>query len=109
MTVIVDLPAVRTGRAAAALSPAALTEPVRALRPYLRAARSEAIDGGVRIALELDLLTLAGLAEEIRALANRWPFLSFKLLAEPPAAVLEVTGTGPAAGVARAVFGEVVR
>jgi len=106
MHVIVDLPAVRAGRLAAALSDDALTEPVRTLRPYLRGAESTSIADGVRVALELDPLGIAAFADEVRALANTWAFLNFRLLADPPACVLEVTGTGPAAEMARAVFGE---
>jgi hypothetical protein len=106
MHVIVDLPAVRTGRLAAALTNDALDEPVRTLRPYLRGAQRTSIRGGVRIAVELDALGIAALADEVRALANVWPFFTFRLLADPPACALEVTGTGAAAAVARAVFGE---
>jgi hypothetical protein len=106
MHVIVDLPAVRAGRLAAALAGDALTEPVRALRPSLRGGQTRSIPGGVHIAIELDALGIAALADEVRALANTWPFFTFRLLADPPACVLEITGTGPAAEMARAVFGE---
>lgn len=103
---IVDLPAVRAGRLAAALTDDALDEPVRSLRPYLRGAQSSAVPDGVRLAVELDALGIAAFADEVRALANTWPFFTFRLLADPPACALEVTGTGPAAEMARAVFGE---
>jgi hypothetical protein len=106
MHLIVDLPAVRAGRLAAALTDDTLDEPVRSLRPYLRGARSTSLPDGVRIALELDSLGIAALADEVRALANAWPFFTFRLLADPPACALEVTGTGPAAEMARAVFAE---
>jgi hypothetical protein len=106
MHVIVDLPAVRGGHLAATLTVDALDEPVRSLRPYLRGAQSTPIPDGVRIALELETLEIAALADELRGLANTWPFFTFRLLADPPSCVLEVTGTGPAADVARAVFGE---
>lgn len=106
MDVIVDLRAVRSGRLAAGLAPEATSEPVRGLRDYLRGARSEPLADGMRLALDLDVTAIAGLAAEVRALADRWPFLSFKLLADPPACRLEVTGTGPAAALARVVFAE---
>jgi hypothetical protein len=104
--VIVDLRAVRPGRLAARLSAEALAEPVRTLRPLLRRARCEPIPGGVRLAVTLDVEEIAALADEVRALADRWPFLSFRLLADPPACRLEVTGRGSAAELARVVFAE---
>jgi hypothetical protein len=106
VTVVVDMPAVRPGRLAARLPAEATTEPVRALRAFLRGARVTDIAEGVRLAVALDVLDIARLADEIRTLANEWPFLSFRLLAEPPECALEVTGTGAAGGMARAVFGE---
>ena len=106
MHLIVDLPAVRAGRLAAALTDDALEEPVRSLRPYLRGARSTSLPDGVRVAVELDALGIAAFADEVRALANTWPFFTFRLLADPPSCALEVTGTGPAVDMARAVFGE---
>lgn len=106
MTVVVDLPAVRPGRLAARLSADATGEAVRALRDYLRGAAVTDIPDGVRLGMELSALDIAGLADQIRGLADEWAFLSFRLFAEPPACALEVTGTGAAASVARAVFGE---
>ena len=100
------MPAVRPGRLAARLTAEATTEPVRTLREFLRGARVTETTEGVRLAVELHVLDIARLADEIRALANEWPFLSFRLLAEPPDCALEVTGTGAAAGMARAIFGE---
>lgn len=107
MIVLVDLPAVRAGRLAARLSTEATTEPVRELRAYLRGADVEEIPSGIRLGLRLPPLEIAGLADEIRTLANEWPFLSFRLVADPPACTLEVTGTDAAIGMARAVFGEI--
>lgn len=106
MDVVVDLRAVRPARLAAGLSEAALAEPVRVLRPYLRGARCEPLPDGVRLGITLDLADIASLADEIRLLADHWPFLSFRLCADPPACTLEVTGDGPAATLARGVFGE---
>ena len=48
----------------------------------------------------------ARLADLVRAEADALPFFGFRLLAEPPACWLEVTGTGRAAEIARTVFGE---
>jgi hypothetical protein len=106
MAVLVDLPAVRPGRLAERVSTEAAAEPARALRSYLRSARVTEIPGGIRLCVELDALEIAALADEIRALANEWPFLSFRMSSEPPACSLDVTGSGPAAGMARAVFAE---
>ena len=106
MAVLVDLPAVRPGRLAERVTAAGATEPVRALRTYLRGATITDIADGVRLDIRLATLDIARLADEIRTLANEWPFLSFRMLTEPPDCVLEVTGTGAAAGMARAVFGE---
>ncbi|MFN8543801.1 MAG: hypothetical protein U0807_06310 [Candidatus Binatia bacterium] len=103
---IVDLHAVRPARLAAALSAGELAEPVRDLRPYLRGARREEIPNGIRLVVTHDVATIALLADEIRALANTWPFLSFRLLADAPACWVEVTGDGPASDVARVVFSE---
>lgn len=106
MTVLVDLPAVRPGRLAERVSNEAAAEPVRALRGYLRSAVVTDIPDGVRLRVQLDALEIAGLADEIRALANEWPFLSFRMLSDPPNCSLDVTGSGAAAGMARAVFAE---
>src|SRR5262245_21636172 len=103
---MVDLPAVRPGRLAQRLSAEAAAEPVRVLRTYLRGAEVSEIPAGIRLEMQLATLDIANLADEIRALANEWAFLSFRLLAEPPACALEVTGMGVAGGMARAIFGE---
>ena len=103
---LVDLRAVRPGRLAARVSAEGAAEPVRALRTFLRGALVTNIPDGVRLSLDLETLDIARLADEIRSLANEWPFLSFLLRTDPPACVLDVTGTGAAAGMARAVFAE---
>ncbi len=106
MDVIVDLPAVRPGRLARALGDMPLADEARALRPYLRGALPEDLPSGVRLRFGLELIDLATLAHLVRALADRWPFLSFRLSAEPPRCRLDVEGTDTAADVARAVFRE---
>jgi hypothetical protein len=106
VTVLVDMPAVRPGRFASRVSAEAATGPVRALRDYLRGAAVLEVPDGVRLQVALEPIEIARLADEIRSLANEWPFLSFRLLAAPPDCALVVTGTGAAAGMARAVFGE---
>ena len=103
---LIDLPAVRPGRLAARVSAAGAAEPTRALRSYLRGAAISDIPDGVRLRFRLDMLDIARLADEIRALANEWPFLSFHMSTEPPDCTLDVTGTGAAGGMARAVFAE---
>ncbi len=108
MDVIVDLPAVRPGRLARTLADLPLADEARALRAYLRGARAEDIPEGVRLAFGLAVIDLASLAQLVRQLADRWPFLGFRLWAEPPHCRLDVLGTGPAADVARAVFRELV-
>jgi hypothetical protein len=104
--VIVDLPAVRPGRLARVLGDLPLADEARALRPYLRGALPEDVPRGVRLLFGLDLVDLAALAQLVRALADRWPFLSFRLCAEPPHCRLDVEGTDAAVDVARAVFRE---
>ena len=79
-----DLPAVRPGRLAERVTAAGATEPVRALRTYLRGATITDIADGVRLDIRLATLDIARLADEIRTLANEWPFLSFRMLTEPP-------------------------
>ena len=107
MTVLVDLPAVRPGRLAERVSAEAAAEPVRALRAYLRGAEVDEIEDGVRLRFRIEAaIDIARLADEIRTLANEWPFLSFLMLSDPPDCSLDVTGTGAAAGMARAVFAE---
>ena len=106
MTVLVDLPAVRPGRLAERVSAAGAAEPARTLRAFLRGAVVTEIPDGVRLSFDLETLDIAQLADEIRTLANEWPFLSFRMATDPPACRLDVTGTGAAAGMARAVFGE---
>ena len=104
MTVFVDLPAVRPGRLADGLVAAALHDEVCEFRPYLRGAHPEPLPDGIRLVLKLDLDTIARLAEVVRGAANALPFWRFRLLAEPPACWLEVTGAGRAGERARAVF-----
>ena len=107
MTVLVDLPAVRAGRYAAAVREDAIAEAVRDLRPYLRGARRETLADGIRLTTALDALAIAGFADEIRGLGGLWPFLHLRLSAEPPACALEVRGQSEAAAFARVVFGEI--
>ena len=106
MDVIVDLPAVRAGRHARAVSAPTIGEAVRDLRALLRGAVVTSLADGVRLDLTMDPLAIAGLADEMRALAGVWPFLTFRVLVAPPACRVEVTGQGPAAEFAQAVFGE---
>ncbi len=105
MTVIVDLPAVRPARLAARLGADDIREHVRALHDLVRGARAEALPRGVRLVLERDVAAVARLADVVRAEADGFPFWSFRLLADPPACWLEVTGTGRAGELARTVFG----
>jgi hypothetical protein len=107
VTVLVDLPAVRPGRLAERVSAEGATEPVRALRTYLRGAAVSDLPEGIRLHFRLeDTIDIARLADEIRSLANEWPFLSFRMMTDPPDCTLDVTGAGPAAGMARTVFAE---
>ena len=107
MTVLVDLRAVRPGRLAERVSAEAAAEPVRALRAFLRGADVGEIEHGVRLRFRIDAaIDIARLADEIRGLANEWPFLSFFMVTDPPDCVLDVTGTGAAVGMARTVFAE---
>jgi hypothetical protein len=107
VTVLVNLRAVRPGRLAERVSAEGAAEPVRALRTYLRGATVVEVDGGVRLRFQLDdTMDIARLADEIRALADEWPFLSFFMATDPPECTLDVTGTGAAIGMARAVFAE---
>jgi hypothetical protein len=106
VTVLIDLRAVRPGRLAERVSAAGATEPVRALRSYLRGATVTDIPDGVRLRFRLEIMDIARLADEIRALANEWPFLSFLMSTDPPDCTLDVTGTGAAIGMARTVFAE---
>ena len=106
MAVLIDLPAVRPGRLAERVSAAGAAEPVRALRTYLRGAAVTDIPDGIRLRVRLDILDIARLADEIRALANEWPFLSFVMSTDPPECMLDVSGTGAAIGMARTVFAE---
>ena len=107
MAVLVDLPAVRAGRYATAVRDDAIAEAVRDLRPYLRGAVSHPLPDGIQLAVALDDLTIAGLADEIRGLGGIWPFLHLRLLAEPPDCTLEVRGQSEAVAFARVVFGEI--
>jgi hypothetical protein len=106
MDVIVDLPAVRPGRLARTLADAPLADEAREIRTYLRGARAEDLPAGIRLAFQLDLIDLAAFAQLVRQLADRWPFLSFRLATEPPRCLLDVEGHDAAADVARAVFRE---
>ncbi|HUE30000.1 MAG TPA: hypothetical protein VMR79_03955 [Verrucomicrobiae bacterium] len=105
MTVIVDLPAVRPGRLADGVAAADLAEHVRELRAVLRGARAEPLPEGVRLVVSMDVRGVARLADLVRAEADALPFFGFRVLADPPACWLEVTGTGRAAVIARTVFG----
>ena len=106
MNVIVDLPPVRPGRLADGVAAADLSEHVRAFHAALHGARAEPLADGVRLVLRLDVRGIARLADLVRAEADALPFFGFRLLAEPPACWLEVTGAGRAGEIARAVFGE---
>jgi hypothetical protein len=106
MHVIVDLPAVRPGRLARSLGDVPLADEARELRTYLRGAQAEDLPHGVRLAFQLDLVDLAAFAQLVRQLADRWPFLGFRLAVEPPDCRLDVEGRDGAADVARAVFRE---
>jgi hypothetical protein len=63
----------------------------------------------VQLRLALGLAEIAALADLVRDLADQWPFLSFRLLADAPDCLLEVHGAGPAAAVAQVVFAELAR
>ena len=106
VNVIVDLPAVRPARLAQALVDEPLADEARGLRPYLRGARAADLPGGVRLAFELEPVQLATFAHLVRQLADRWPFLSFRLTAAPPRCHLDVHGRDGAVEVARAIFRE---
>jgi len=106
VTVFVDVPAVRPGRLADAVSVDDLSDEVRDFRTHLRGARVEPLADGVRLIVRLEVRALARLADLVRAEANERPFWSFRLLADPPETWLEVRGTGRAGDMARAVFGE---
>ena len=105
MHVVVDLPAVRPARLAARIRAEDLHEHVAALREPLRGASRTVLADGVRLVLRHDAGTIARLADLVRGAADAFPFWSFRLLADPPACWLEVTGTGRAGELARAVFG----
>lgn len=106
MTVIVDLSAVRPARLAETLAVEDFSDHVRAFRAVVRGARPEELPNGIRLVLELDLATIAALADLVRAEADTMPYWRFRLLADPPACWLEVTGDGPAGALARTVFRE---
>jgi|SRR5438105_15763274 len=105
MHVVVDLPAVRPARLADHVATEALAEHVRALRELVRGAAVQSLPHGVRFVLRHDVATIARLADVVRSEADACPFWSFRLLADPPACWLEVTGTGRAGELARTVFG----
>ena len=107
--VIVHLSAVRPARLAERVAVDDLTEHVRDFRELVRGARCERLDDGIRLSLRLDVRTIARLADLVRAVADVFPFWSFRLLAAPPECVLEVGGEGRAGELARAVFGELAR
>lgn len=109
MHVVFDLPAVRPGRLAVRLLQTSLAEPTRDLRRHLRGATVRLVPDGIDLETTLDMVSLAELADVVRSLANEWPWLSFRMLADPPACRLEVRGTGPAIEVAQTVFEEVAR
>jgi len=104
-----DLPAVRPGRLAVRLLSTPLGAMTRDLRRHLRGARVQLLPDGIELETSLDMVSIAELADVVRSLANEWPWLSFRMLADPPACRLEVRGTGPAAEVAQTVFEEVAR
>lgn len=106
MTVLVDLRAVRPARLAERVAAPTLAERVRAFRALVRGAVVEPLPAGVRLVLRHDLRTIARLADLVRAEADLLPFWSFRLLADPPACWLEVTGAGRAGPLAEAVFTE---
>src|SRR5262245_8367892 len=106
MNVLVDLRAVRPGRLAAALAAEDLTEHGRDFRVYVRGAEQEVLPDGIRLRLRLELGAIAALADLVRTEADRLPFFAFRLLADAPECWLEVTGSGRAGEMARAVFGE---
>ena len=83
-----------------------LADEARELRSYLCGALVEDLPEGVRLSFELEPIDLATLAQLVRQLADRWPFLGFRLAAAPPRCRLDVEGAGGAADVARAVFRE---
>src|SRR5439155_869440 len=72
----------------------------------VRGARADPLPEGGRLGLHMDVRGIARLADLVRGEADALPFFGFRLLAEPPACWLEVTGTGRAAEIARTVFGE---
>jgi hypothetical protein len=109
VTVLVDLRAVRPARLARGLGREALDDHVRAFLPLVRGAAVEPIAGGVRLVLRHDVRTVAALADLVRAEADLLPFFSFRLLADPPACWLEVTGDREAGALALTLFGELGR
>ena len=109
MTVLVDLDAIRPGRLADGLTDADVREQVRHFRDLVRGAIVRPLDDGVRLELRLDARAIARLADLVRDAADTLPFWRFRLLAEPPECWLEVTGTGRAGEIARAVFAEIGR
>jgi hypothetical protein len=106
MHVLVDLPAVRPARLAERLAAQTIGEHVRDLREALRGARREWCSDGVRLVLRLEVRAIARLADLVREAADAFPFWNFRLLADPPACWLEVTGSGRAGELARVLFGE---
>jgi hypothetical protein len=106
VTEIVHLPAIRPARLVDRLPMEDLTGHVRDFRIVLRGARVEPIPGGIRLVLALDPQAIARVADLVRGSADGLPFWTFRLLADPPACWLEVSGAGRAGVLARAVFEE---
>lgn len=106
MTEIVHLPAIRPARLAERLPIADLSGHVRGFRDVLRGARIEPLRDGVRVVLALDAAAIARLADLVRGEADALPFWTFRVLADPPACWLEVTGAARAGMLARTVFEE---
>jgi hypothetical protein len=106
MTEIVHFRAIRPARLAERVPLDDLTAHVRDFHAVLRSARVEPLPGGVRLVLALDPHAIARLADVVRGGADALPFWTFRLLADPPACWLEVSGAGRAGVLARAVFEE---
>jgi hypothetical protein len=105
VTVLVDLPAARPGRLAQALAATGLGAATGDFQTFLRGARTEPLPDGIRLRVQLDLRTIARLADLVRVEADGLAFWSFRVLADPPECWLEVTGAGDAGALARTVFG----
>jgi hypothetical protein len=106
VTEIVHLRAIRPARVLDRLPMEDLTAHVRDFRAVVRGAGVEPIRDGVRLVLALDAHAVARAADLVRGTADALPFWTFRLLADPPACWLEVSGAGRAGEMARAVFEE---